>query len=150
MIDSKMTRKTIEEQANDFIESLGVLIRRARAASASHGLSFAESAVLGRLSRGGPATSAELARAASMRPQSMGATVAALEQAGLVARTPDPADGRRMLVALTRKGAAVRKSTRDAKRTWLVEGISQLDKQDQQTLFAAGEILARLVGTESQ
>lgn len=145
-----MTRKTIEEQANDFIESLGVLIRRARAASASHGLSLAESAVLGRLSRGGPATSAELARAASMRPQSMGTTVAALEQAGLIARTPDPADGRRMLVALTHKGAAVRKSTRDAKRTWLVEGISQLDKRDQQTLFAAGEILARLVGTEPQ
>ncbi len=145
-----MTRKTIEIQANDFLESLGVLIRRARAASAHHGLSLAESAVLGQLSRGGPATSADLARTASMRPQSMGATIAALEQAGLVKRAPHPTDGRRMLVALTPKGAGVRSSTRAAKRTWLVDAMGRLDKHDQQTLFAASAILQRLVSSEPQ
>lgn len=145
-----MSRKTIEDQTNEFLESLGVVIRRARAASGALGLSLTESAVIGQLSRTGPATSAELARAASMRPQSMGATVAALEQQGLIARTPDPADGRRMLVALTPKGVAIRKSTRDAKRTWLVDAISRLDRHDQQALFAAGQILARLVDSEPQ
>ncbi len=101
--------------------------------------------VMGRLDREGPATIADLARAESMKPQSMGATVAALEEMGLVERSPHPTDGRQVNIALTRKGAAVRKSAKDAKRTWLAEAIAQLDDEEQQTLFRAGEIIRRLV-----
>jgi len=36
-----------------------------------------------------------LARAEGVRQQSMGATISALEEAGLVKGSPDPADGRR-------------------------------------------------------
>ena len=39
----------------------------------------------------GPATVTSLARAEGVRPQSMGATVAALQEAGLVGGAPDPA-----------------------------------------------------------
>ncbi len=100
---------------------------------------------MGRLDRDGAATIADLARAESMKPQSMGTTVAALEEMGLVERSPHPTDGRQVKIALTRKGVAVRKSTRDAKRTWLAEAIAQLDDDEQQTLFRAGEIIRRLV-----
>jgi DNA-binding MarR family transcriptional regulator len=48
-------------------------------------------------------------------------------------------------IELTAKGAAVRKSTRDAKRTWLAQAIAQLDEQERETLFKAGEIIKRLV-----
>ncbi len=56
-----------------------------------------------------------------------------------------PTDGRQMNIALTAKGAAVRKSAKDAKTTWLAQAVAQLDEGDRETLFAAGEIIKRLV-----
>jgi DNA-binding MarR family transcriptional regulator len=100
---------------------------------------------MARLAREGPATTADLARAEGMKPQSMGTTIAALEETGMVERKPHPTDGRQVNIALTAKGAAVRKSAGDAKRTWLAQAISQLDEDEQETLFKAGEIIKRLV-----
>jgi DNA-binding MarR family transcriptional regulator len=88
---------------------------------------------------------ADLARADAVRPQSMGATIAALEERGLVERKPDPTDGRQANIVLTAKGAALRKSSKDAKLTWLAQAIAGLDDKDRKTLFAAGEIIKRLV-----
>ena len=138
-------RKTLEASVIDFTQAVGLLVRRVRAAAASHELSLTESAVLARLDKHGPATTAELARAESVKPQSMGTTVAALEEMGLVERKPHPTDGRQMNIELTAKGAAVRNSTRDAKRTWLAQAIGQLDEEERETLFRAGEIMKRLV-----
>ena len=129
----------------DFIHAVALLVRRVRAAAATHELSWSEASVMGRLVREGPATTAELARAESVKPQSMGATIAALEEMGLVERKPHPTDGRQMNIALTAKGAAVCKSSKDAKRTWLSQAIAGLDDKDQETLFAAGKIIKRLV-----
>jgi DNA-binding MarR family transcriptional regulator len=139
-----MPRKPTETAIIDLTQSIGLLIRRVRSAAASHELSWTESAVMARLSRDGPATIAELARAESMKPQSMGTTVAALEERGLVGRKPHPADGRQVNIELSAKGAAVRKSAGDAKRSWLAQAIAELDDHEQQTLFAAGEIIRRL------
>ena len=138
-------RKTFEIAVIDLLQAIGLLVRRARAAAASHGLSLTESAVMARLARDGPATTADLARAEGMKPQSMGTTVAALEEMGMVERRPHPTDGRQVNIALTAKGAAVRKSAKDAKRTWLVQAITQLDEDERETLFKAGEIIKRLV-----
>jgi DNA-binding MarR family transcriptional regulator len=100
---------------------------------------------MARLAKEGPATTADLARAECVKPQSMGATITALEEMGMVERKPHPTDGRQVNIELTAKGAAVRKSAKDAKRTWLAEAIAQLDEQDRETLFKAGEIIKRLV-----
>ncbi|HEY4357221.1 MAG TPA: MarR family transcriptional regulator [Acidobacteriaceae bacterium] len=140
-----MARKPSETAVNDFVQAVGVLVRRVRAAAAPSELSLSENSVLGRLSREGAVTTADLARAEGVKPQSMGTTVASLEEAGYVERTPHPTDGRQMLLRLTAKGMELRKSSRDAKRTWLAEAIAQLDKADQDTLFAAGEIMQKLV-----
>jgi DNA-binding MarR family transcriptional regulator len=139
-----VARKNFEISVIDFTQSIGLLMRRVRAAAASHELSLTEAAVMARLANDGPATTADLARAEGMKPQSMGTTVAALEEMGMVERKPHPTDGRQVNIELTAKGAAVRKSTRDAKRTWLAQAIVQLDEQEQQTLFKAGEIIRRL------
>jgi len=138
-------RRTVDTAVIDFSQAIGLLVRRVRAAAASHELSLTESAVMARLDKEGPATTAELARAESMKPQSMGATIAALEEMGMVERKPHATDGRQMNIVLTAKGEALRKSTKDAKRTWLAQAIAQLDKQEQATLFAAGGIIRRLV-----
>ena len=74
----------------------------------------------------------------------MGTTVAALEEMGMVERKPHPTDGRQVNIQLTAKGVAVRKSAKDAKWTWLTQAIVQLDEQERETLFAAGEIIKRL------
>ncbi len=142
--DSMPGRKS-QFDTEEFIQVLGLLIRRVRQASASQELSLTESAVLGRLAREGPAVTAELARAEAVRPQSMGTTVATLEQAGLVQRTPHPSDGRRLQIELTPKGATARETIRAAKRTWLAEAVAQLAAEDQATLAAAANIIRRLV-----
>jgi DNA-binding MarR family transcriptional regulator len=139
-----MTRKTLEIAAIDFIQAVGLLVRRARAAAASHELSLTESAVMARLAKEGPATTADLARAEGMKPQSMGTTIAALEEIGMVERKRHPTDGRQVNIQLTAKGTAVRNSVKDAKRTWLARAIAQLDDQERETLFRAGEIIKRL------
>jgi DNA-binding MarR family transcriptional regulator len=139
-----MRRETFVIDVADLTQAIGLLVRRVRAAAASHELSLTEAAVMARLAKHGPATIAEMARAESMKPQSMGATVAALEEMGMVERKPHPTDGRQVNIELTAKGAVVRENVRDAKRTWLAHAIAQLDKQDQQILFKAGEIIQRL------
>src|ERR1700692_4272135 len=139
-----MPRKTLDVAVIDLMQSIGLLVRRARAAARSHELSLTEASVMGRLAKHGPATTADLARAEAMRPQSMGTTIAALEEMGMVERTPHPTDGRQVNIELTVKGAAVRKSAKDAKRTWLARVIAQLDEPERETLFKAGEIIKRL------
>ncbi len=139
-----MPRKTLDTAVIDLMQSIGVLLRRARAASGSNELSLTEAYVMGRLAKDGPATTAELARAEGMKPQSMGTTIAALEEMGMVERKPHPTDGRQVNIGLTTKGAAVRKSARDAKQTWLMQAISQLDESERETLFKASEIIKRL------
>ncbi len=145
-----MLQKTFEIAVIDFAQAVGLLLRRVRAAAASHELSWTEAAVMARLANDGPATTADLARAEAVKPQSMGATIAALEEMGLVERKPHPTDGRQVNIELTAKGATVRKSAKDAKRTWLAQAITQLDKQEQETLFKAGEIIKRLVESDQQ
>jgi DNA-binding MarR family transcriptional regulator len=140
-----VVRKNLEISVIDFTQSIGLLMRRVRAAAASHELSLTEAAVMARLDKDGPATTADLARAEGMKPQSMGTTIAALEQMRMVERKPHPTDGRQVNIALTAKGAAVRKSAKDAKRTWIAQAIAQLDEQERVTLFKAAEIIRRLV-----
>ena len=137
--------RTRDLDVSDFAQTLGRLVRHMRAAAAQHELSLTESAVLARLGRDGPATTAELARAEGMRPQSMSAAVAALEERGLVERKPHPSDGRQVNIALTEKGTAVRSSTKDLKRAWLAQATIGLGDEERQILARAGEILKRLL-----
>jgi DNA-binding MarR family transcriptional regulator len=44
----------------------------------------------------------------------------------MIERKPHPTDGRQVNIELTAKGADVRMSATDAKRTWLAQAISQL------------------------
>ena len=139
-----MPRQTFEASVDELTQAVGLLARRVRAAAGSSELSLTEAAVMGRLAKDGPATTADLARAEGMKPQSMGTTIAALEEMGMVERKRHPTDGRQMKIELTAKGAGMRKSHKDAKRTWLAQSIAQLDKEQQATLFKAAEIIKRL------
>jgi DNA-binding MarR family transcriptional regulator len=145
-----MSREPFDIALTDFTQSIGLLIRRVRAAAPSHELSWTESAVLKHLAKEGTATTADLARTQGMRPQSMRTIVATLEEAGMIVRKPHATDGRQVILELTAKGAAEQKSVGDAKRTWLAQTIARLDEQDRETLFAAGKIIRRLMESDSQ
>ena len=97
-----------------------------------------------RLDADGPATTAELARAEGVKPQSMGAAIAVLEEMGLVERKPHPTDGRQMNIALTARGVSVRKDARAARRTWLSETIAKLDVKEQESLPSVISLLKRM------
>lgn len=127
---------------------LGALMRRLRAESAAHELSASEHAVMRRLLDHGPSTTAALARAELVKPQSMGATLAALEEGGFVARTADPTDARCRNVAITEKGKRVLVEGRAARQTWLARTIdAQLDAEEQRTVLQALELLRRVVAS---
>jgi DNA-binding MarR family transcriptional regulator len=140
-----MPPKNFESRITDFTHAIGLLLRRLRAATGADEISMTEAVVLKRLENDGPATTAELARAEGMKPQSMGATVASLEGMNLVERKPHPTDGRKLNIELTVKGRALRKSIVDAKHNWLITLIAGLNREEQETLFKAGEIIRRLV-----
>ena len=142
--DAEMTRIS-DSAINDFAQAIGLLVRRIRAASTMHDLSWTESAVMARLAKEGAATTAELARMEGVKPQSMGTVVAALEESGFIERKPHPTDGRQMKIQLTAEGEAMRRSAKDARRTWLAQAIARLDEDERKVLFAAGEIIMRLV-----
>lgn len=140
-----MDQEQYDLAVSDFVLSIGLLVRRIRAASGAHDLSLTQTAVLRRLDAEGPATISELARAESIKPQSMGAAIAELEERALVMRQPHPTDGRQVNIVLTSEGAALRAQIRAAKRTWLAEAMLHLNEEDREILFRAGEVIKRVV-----
>jgi DNA-binding MarR family transcriptional regulator len=119
---------------------------RLRDESATHELTPSKRAVIARLDAGGPATIATLARAEAVRPQSMGALVAAIEAAGLVRRSPDPRDGRRVLVSLTAAGRRALAESRSLRQEWLEQAMAaRLSPAELRTIRDAVEIINRLV-----
>jgi DNA-binding MarR family transcriptional regulator len=145
-----MPGKTFDARVIELGESIGLLVRRSRALAASEELSWTETSVLKRLGKDGPLTTADLARAQGMRPQSMRTIIATLERMGMIERAPHSTDGRQVNLALTAKGAAVQKRVGDRKRSWLAQAISRLSDRDQETLFEAGKIIRRLVEGDPQ
>lgn len=128
----------------DLTLAVGGLIRRLRADVRATDLNLSEAAVVARLEREGPLTTAALARAEAMKPQSMGALIAQLERQELVERQPHPTDGRQMLIALTEAGLAARHRQQAAKRAWLLAAIERLEPSEVQTLQAAIPLIRRL------
>lgn len=98
-----------------------------------------------RLDRDGPATVSALARAESVRPQSMRVTVATLETLGAVSGEPDPTDGRQTLIALTPAFRQALQANRAVKDDWLFRALhAQLSEAEQAELASAVKLLQRL------
>jgi DNA-binding MarR family transcriptional regulator len=139
----KENRNNLEIAVTELLSVTGQLTRRLRAVSNTRELTWSQVAIMARLEEAGPLTTADLARAESVKPQSMGGTLAAMEEEGLVERQPHPTDGRQILYALTDEGREARTKVRLAKREWLLAAIAQLSPAEQKTLLAAVDIIRR-------
>jgi DNA-binding MarR family transcriptional regulator len=128
-------------------QAIGQLLRRLRSDANPGGLNFSQTAALARLDENGGMTTADLARAEAMKPQSMSTILASLEQEGLVERNPHPTDGRQILFSLTAQGVEARRKRSTAKQEWLLAAMAKLGPAEQQTLFSAAALIRRLSGS---
>jgi len=125
-------------------QAIGQVLRRLRTEANPSGLSLSQTAALAKLDESGGMTTADLARAEAMKPQSMSAILASLEQEGLVARTPHPTDGRQILFTLTSQGVEARRKRSTAKQEWLMAAVAKLGPTEQQTLLSAALLIRSL------
>jgi DNA-binding MarR family transcriptional regulator len=121
------------------------LSRRLRNERADIDLSDSQFSVLAYLVRTGAHTPNELSVWEHVTPPSMNRTINALETAGLVARTPDASDGRKVFVTATENGFAVVKETRRKRDAWLHSRLSALTAEERRTLEEATVILRAMV-----
>ncbi len=119
----------------------GKLKRRMREQGGGNDLPPSQIAVLVRLDRDGPSTVTALAKAENVRSQSMGATVAALEAAGLVAGAPHPTDGRQTVLSLTPACRRWIDDGRAARQDWLFHTLSERLSPDEQRRLADALVL---------
>jgi len=81
----------------------------------------------------------------SMRSSNLAAVLRHLEADGLIVRTPDAEDRRKVRVQLTPTGHEVLRENIARRERWLREAIAQsLTEEERALLFKAGELLDRL------
>lgn len=89
-------------------------------------------------------TAAELATAERVSPPSMSKSVAALLERGLVAREPDPDDGRRSILTLAPPGQELLARQRRARDVWVALRLEELTESERQVLAQAAGLLDRV------
>jgi DNA-binding MarR family transcriptional regulator len=109
--------------ARDLRVMFSRLRRRLLEVATDEVLTPSQTAVLIRLIKDGPASTSQLAGAERVRPQSMATTLSGLDRHGLIARTPDPEDGRRQLITLTNVGRKHAENDRKVREEWLVRAM---------------------------
>lgn len=124
---------------------LGVtrLARRLRQ-EAEAGITPSMVSALSTLDRRGPLTMRDLCVAEKVQPPTMTRIVAALVEAGLAARDPDPSDGRVTWIRLTPAGRKLIDRVRRRKDEYLAKSLRDLDPAELAALQEAAAILERI------
>lgn len=108
-------------------------------------LSPSQSAALTTIDCHGPLTPSELAVRERIQRPTATRVIARLEEAGLIARTADPADRRSSLVSSTPAGSALLVQMRARRDAWMARRLDTLDPEDLATLDRAAGILERML-----
>jgi DNA-binding MarR family transcriptional regulator len=113
------------------------LIGLLRWLSPPSGLSLTATATLATLERSGPARLTALAAREGVTQPAMTQLIARLEEAGLVTRATDPADGRAVEVRITAEGQALLARRRVYRAERLTGMLAELSPEQQVALAAA-------------
>ena len=87
----------------------------------------------------------ELAESERMSPAAMSGHVDRLEKAGLVLRTRDEVDRRRIGLTLTPEGMALLRRVRSQRTAWLAERLRHLEPEQVQAIDEATDAIAALL-----
>ena len=96
---------------------------------------------LSRIARSGPIRLTDLAGDLGLDPSTITPQTKRLEQAGFIARKPDPRDGRAVLLDATRAGRSLLERTQAIRGSMLAELLTDWSERD---LASAARILTRL------
>ena len=107
--------------------------------------SVAAIAALGSLNSRGPLTLSEWAEAEGVSRPSMTVLAGNLLNQNLIAKEPDPSDGRVVRVHITHVGARVLERSRTRRNAYLARRLAALDSDELRILDEAATILLRLV-----
>lgn len=121
--------------------------RRLRQEAAGEGAELTPTAAsaLATVERHGPLTPSELAAIERIKRPTATRILRGLEEAGLLDRAPDPADGRSALVSVNAAGRGRLRRLRGRKNAFLARRMRALPEDDVETLDRAAEILERLL-----
>jgi len=143
-----MRQPEVNDVAAALQASIGLFLRRLGQSHGEGELTLSERSALARLGSGGPTTPTALARVEQITPQSIGATLAALEARGLVERRPHPEDGRRVVMSLTEAGLHQLHNNRNARTEQLAQALSVgFTRSELKQLMAAAPLIERLAST---
>jgi DNA-binding MarR family transcriptional regulator len=140
----------ISSPAAQAARDLRVLIGRLRRQlkevdSGQDQLTPSQLSVLSRLDREGASTLSTLAAAERVRPQSMAATLGALDEQGWIERNPDPDDGRRQLITLSGTAREYVHGSRQVREEWLARALQdRYTDAERRTVSEALVLLERL------
>jgi DNA-binding MarR family transcriptional regulator len=124
--------------------SIGLLVSRLRQSQVGD-LSMPERSALSRLDRSGPSTASALARLEQISPQSIGATLGALEETTRLERHSDPADGRLVVLSVTDHGRQVLADRRSARVEQLAQALTTgFSSAELRQLAVAAPLIERL------
>jgi DNA-binding MarR family transcriptional regulator len=131
--------------ARDLRVMFSRLRRQLRDVTAGGGLTPSQTAVLTRLWKEGASSTSALAASERVRPQSMAAILAGLDQHGLIRRAPDPDDGRRQMISLTAAGRRRAESDRQIREEWLARAMQErYSERERRVINDALSLLQRL------
>ena len=117
-----------------------VLIARRKAAGSAHDKSVF--ALMSQLMTAGPLRASDLAERTCLDLSTVSRHVSALEAEGYVSRTPDPADGRATLLAVTKTGQRMVREAREQRLGMLAEALKSWSDADRDDLIRLTRQLA--------
>ena len=141
-----MSRTTLDTAALAHDLRLAVMrfSRRLRNQRVDTSVTLTHLAALSTLQRHGPMSPGELAAYERVQPPSMTRVVVALENLGLVTRTPHPTDGRQVIIDLTPAAQELLADEARAREAWLSSRLQELSAEDRAVLREAAAIMDKL------
>ena len=146
MTDSDQAAPATHSQTTTLRLQLMALLRRLRRESDSDDMPLSRLMLLGALLRlGGTASPTELGTVEGLRSSNVAALLRGLEKDGLVVRSADAGDRRRLHVVITPAGTQAVLENRSRREAWLSQAMADcLNAEERALLLAAGALLERL------
>ena len=142
-----MTAKTLDrtELATKFRFALFPLVRQLRHHNVD--LTASQASALATISRRGPLTVGDLAKAEHVSSPMITKIAKGLEEEGLVTRTVDPTDKRVTQMTITKDGERRLERSRSRKNAWLARQFDNLSPEELDAIRAVIPVLERITAT---